>query len=138
VWLGDSTADIALRNRDAKHTQLSVNLIGVQTNTCTGSLIMNRLTLAATALAVLAGGSLALAGTASAAAISGSSAPDTINQLRADGYNVQLNLNGTRDVLLSECTVTGTHGIPSSAPLGGAPTAQFTTVYVDVNCPSDN
>jgi hypothetical protein len=83
-------------------------------------------------------GILALAGTA-AAAPSGSSADDTINQLKADGYNVQLNLNGTRDVPLSACTVTGLHGIPKTVPVGGttSPT-QFITVYVDVICPPDN
>jgi len=46
----------------------------------------------------------------------GTSAADTVNQLRSDGYNVELNLDGTRDVSLSECTVTGTHGIPKTAP----------------------
>ena len=37
----------------------------------------------------------------------GTSAADTANQLTSDGYNVELNLDGTRDVPLSECTVTG-------------------------------
>jgi hypothetical protein len=99
---------------------------------------MNRFTATATFLGVLAAGSVAFAGTAAAAAAGGSSAADTISQLRADGYDVQVNLNSTRDVPLSECTVTGTSGIPKSAPVGGAPTGQFTTVYVDVNCPPNN
>ena len=99
---------------------------------------MKRLTIGTVTLGLLAAGSLAFAGTAAAAPTGGSDAAAAVNQLKADGYNVQLNLNGTRDVPLSECTVTDTHGIPHSAPLGGAPTTQFTTVYVDVICPPDN
>jgi hypothetical protein len=100
--------------------------------------MMKRLTIGTVTLGMFAAGSLALAATAAAAPSGGGSAADTISQLKADGYNVQLNLNSTRDVPLSACTVTGTHGIPNSAPLGGAPTTQFTTVYIDVNCPPDN
>ena len=99
---------------------------------------MKRLTIATVTVGMFAAGSLAFAGTAAAAPTGTGSAADTINQLKADGYNVQLNLNSTRDEPLAACTVTGTHGIPQSAPLGGAPTTQFTTVYVDVNCPPDN
>jgi hypothetical protein len=100
---------------------------------------MNRFTTTTAVLGMLAAGSVAFAGTAAAAAATGgTSAADTISQLRADGYDVQVNFNSTRDVPLSECTVTGTSGIPRSAPLGGAPTTQFTTVYVDVNCPPNN
>ena len=68
------------------------------------------------------------------------SAADTVNQLRSDGYNVELNLDGTRDVPLSECTVTGTHGIPKTAPSGAHrwPRGQLVTVSVDVNCPPDD
>jgi hypothetical protein len=100
---------------------------------------MNRFTTTTAVFGMLAAGSVALAGTAAAAAATGgTSAADTISQLRADGYDVQVNLNSTRDVPLSECTVTGTSGIPRSAPLGGTPTTQFTTVYVDVNCPPNN
>jgi len=51
------------------------------------------------------------------------SAADTVNQLRSDGYNVELNLDGTRDVPLSECTVTGTPRNSQDGPLGGAPVA---------------
>ena len=77
---------------------------------------------------------------AAADSYGGMSAADTVNQLRSDGYNVELNLDGTRDVPLSECTVTGTHGIPKLGPLGGAPVAQgqLVTVSVDVNCPPDD
>jgi hypothetical protein len=99
---------------------------------------MNGITTTAAVLGMLAAGSVAFAGTATASPSGDTSTTDTINQLRADGYNVQTNLNSTRDVPLSECTVTGVSGIPKSAPLGGAPTTQFTTVYVDVNCPPNN
>jgi hypothetical protein len=52
---------------------------------------------------------------------------------------VQLNLNSTRDVPLSECTVTGVSGLPKTSPVGApAAATQFTTVYLDVNCPPDN
>jgi len=55
---------------------------------------------------------------AAADSYGGTAAADTVNQLRSDGYNVELNLDGARDVPLSECTVTGTHGIPKTAPRG--------------------
>ncbi|MBV8928480.1 MAG: hypothetical protein JO152_05080 [Mycobacteriaceae bacterium] len=91
-----------------------------------------------TAILGLLGAGSAWATTAAAAPLGGTSADQTVNQLKADGYNVQLNLDGIRDVPLSECTVTGVHGIPNTAPVTGQPTTQFTTVYVDVNCPPDN
>src|SRR6476469_351471 len=53
---------------------------------------------------------------AAADSYGGTAAADTVNQLRSDRYNAELNLDGTRDVPLSECTVTGTHGIPKTAP----------------------
>ncbi|MBV9088889.1 MAG: hypothetical protein JO044_03110 [Mycobacteriaceae bacterium] len=100
---------------------------------------MKRIAIGTGIAGILTAGSLALAGTATAAALGGSSAENAVDQLRAEGYNVQLNLNGTRDVPLSECTVTGVHGLPNSAGVdGSAGAAQFTTVYVDVDCPSDN
>jgi hypothetical protein len=98
---------------------------------------MTRLTAAAALAGILAAGSLALAATADAAPLGGSSADQAVNDLKARGYNVQLNLNGTRDVPLSECTVTGVHGIPNDAP-AGSPAQTFTTVYVDAICPPDN
>jgi hypothetical protein len=55
---------------------------------------------------------------AAADSYGGTSAADTVNQLTSDGYNVELNLDGARDVPVSECTVTGTHGIPKTAPPG--------------------
>jgi hypothetical protein len=99
---------------------------------------MNRATITTAVLGVLAAGSVTFAAAAAAAPSGDTSAVDTISQLRAYGYNVQVNYNSTRDEPLYTCTVTGTSGVPKSAPLDGAPTAQFTTVYVDVNCPPDN
>ncbi len=99
---------------------------------------MKDIAIGAGILGFLAAGVLASSGVARAAPLGGSSANDAVNQLRAEGYNVQLNLNSTRDVPLSECTVTAVHGIPNTAQPGGQPTAQFTTVYVDVDCPPDN
>jgi hypothetical protein len=100
---------------------------------------MKRFTAAAAIAGILGAGSLALAATAEAAPLGGSSANDAVNELKAQGYNVQLNLNSTRDVPLSECTVTGVSGLPKTSPVGSpAPATSFTTVYLDVNCPPDN
>jgi hypothetical protein len=100
---------------------------------------MKRIAIGAAIAGIFAVGSLSLAGAASAAPLGGSSAGDAVNQLKSLGYDVQLNQNGTRDVPLSECTVTGVHGLPKTSPVGQpAPSTQFTTVYVDVNCPPDN
>jgi hypothetical protein len=87
---------------------------------------------------ILAASSLTLAGSALGASAAGSSADNVINQLRSFGYNVQVNMNGAQNVPLSTCTANGIHGLPNGAPLEGAPTTQFTTVYVDVTCPSGN
>jgi hypothetical protein len=98
---------------------------------------MKRFTVAAAIGGLLTAGFLTFAGTAEAAPLSGSSASDAVNQLKARGYDVQLNLNGSRDVPLSECTVTGVNGLPKDSPTG-APATGFTTVYVDADCPPDN
>lgn len=70
-------------------------------------------------------------GMAAAAPTGGAAAPDVVRELTAEGYSVQI--NGSGGAPLSQCTVTGVHGIPDDTP-GGA--AQFTTVYVDVACES--
>ena len=73
---------------------------------------MRRLAIGTATFGILAAATLGLAGTASAAPLEDGSAADAINQLRAQGYNVQLNLtNGYRDVPLSECSVLGVHGL---------------------------
>lgn len=81
------------------------------------------------AIGAIGAAALGFAGNAAAAGngSGGQSAADTVNSLQASGYNVQL--NGTADVPLSECTVTDIHG------LSGNPQA-FTTVYVDISCPA--
>ncbi len=85
------------------------------------------------AVAGLAAGALGLAGPAIAAATGPGDAQDTVHALQAQGYSVQLN-GPAASVPLSQCTVTGVHGMPN-ANVG--PT-QFTTVYVDVSCQDDS
>jgi hypothetical protein len=63
---------------------------------------------------------LGLAGTASA----DTPAAELISGLQAEGYSVQL--NGGESQPLSECTVSGVHGV-SASNVGG-------TVYVDMAC----
>jgi hypothetical protein len=77
---------------------------------------------------------LGLPGTAAAAPTGGGNAADTVSALQAQGYSVQI--NGSALTPLSECITTGVHGVPNSVD----PSAQhsFTTVYVDVSCPSSN
>lgn len=62
--------------------------------------------------AVMTVAALGLAGTAAAAPGGGSNAQDTISRLTAQGYSVQINTNGGWwDVPLSECFVSGLHGL---------------------------
>lgn len=68
----------------------------------------------------LAAAALGQAGTASADA----PAAETIADLAAQGYSVQM--NGGASQPLSECTVSGVHGA-SASNIGG-------TVYVDMAC----
>ena len=100
---------------------------------------MRRLAVGTAAVGIVVGATLGLAGTASASFLDGSAA-DAINQLKAQGYTVQLNLtNGYPDVPLSECKVLGVHGLSGTDAAGKPLTpAQIATVYVDVNCPDDN
>jgi len=57
----------------------------------------------------------------------------TINDLKAQGYNVQINwVNGFDTKPLSECWVTGVNNPGNTPPSAGT----FTTVYVDVACPN--
>jgi hypothetical protein len=51
------------------------------------------------------------------------SAPDVVNELKAQGYEVQF--NGQMNGDLGQCTVTGVH-------------QTSTTAYVDLDCPSGN
>jgi hypothetical protein len=101
---------------------------------------MRGLTIGTATFGILAAATLGLAGTAAAAPLEDNSAADAINQLKAQGYNVQLNLtNGYRDVPLSECKVLGVHGLSGTDSAGKPRTpAEVGTVYVDVNCPEDD
>ena len=101
---------------------------------------MNRIAISTAAFGILGAASLGLAGTANAAPLEDGSASHAIDQLRAQGYNVQLNLtNGYRDVPLSECSVLGVSGLDGTNSAGKPLTpAQAGTVYVDVNCPEDD
>ena len=101
---------------------------------------MRRLAIGTTTFGILAAATLGLAGTASAAPLEDGSAADAINQLKAQGYSLQLNLtNGYRDVPLSECSVLGVHRLSGTDSAGKPLTpAEVGTVYVDVNCPEDN
>ena len=61
------------------------------------------------------------------------SAQSVIDDLTAQGYNVQINwVSGVSSRPLDECSVLGVHNPDAS---GGPPTT-FTTVYVDVSCPN--
>lgn len=63
------------------------------------------------------------------------SAAATIEDLEAQGYNVQINwVNGHSTRPLSQCAVPAIHNPNRS----GEPPETFTTVYVDVSCPSDD
>ncbi|ALR13600.1 hypothetical protein [Mycobacteroides saopaulense] len=80
------------------------------------------------ALAAMAVASLTFTAQASAAAGSGSSAAETVDRLQAQGYTVQL--NGIADAPLSQCVVTGIEGLRGAT--------SFSTVYVDISCPTHN
>lgn len=61
------------------------------------------------------------------------SASDVIDDLKAQGYNVEINwTNGFDTKPLSECWVTGINN-PGDQPPS---TTTFVTVYVDVMCPN--
>ncbi len=101
---------------------------------------MRRLAIGTAAFGIVAAATLGFAGTASAAPLEDGSAADAITQLRAQGYDVQLNLtNGYPFVPLSECKVLGVHGLSGTDSAGQPLTpAEVGTVYVDVNCPDDD
>ncbi|MDR3664610.1 MAG: hypothetical protein P4L86_30200 [Mycobacterium sp.] len=76
-----------------------------------------------------------IAGTASALPTGGGSAVETINDLQARGYHVQLNTNTTAP--LSQCSVTDVHGLSgTNFDHNGQRInpGQFDTVYVNVSC----
>lgn len=63
--------------------------------------------------------------------LTGPTAETTINDLRAQGYNVAINwVAGNSTSALSKCQVVAIHN-PNT---GDSPPSTFTTVYVDVSC----
>lgn len=101
---------------------------------------MRRLVTGGATFGILAAATLGFAGAASAAPLEDGSAADAIAALKAQGYDVQLNLtNGYPFVPLSECKVLGVHGMSGTDSAGQPLTpAEVGTVYVDVNCPEDD
>lgn len=78
---------------------------------------------------------LGLSGTATAAPTGFGNAQETVDALKAQGYNVVL--NGASELPLSSCKVIGVEGLNNSN-VNSAGTrvdpAQFDTVYVDISC----
>jgi len=93
---------------------------------------MVKFTVTAGVLGALAATTLGWADSAAAAPTGAGSAADSIKSLQAQGYNVQI--NGSVTSSLSECLVTGVHGVPATR----TDSTQFSTVYVDVSCPPSN
>jgi hypothetical protein len=96
---------------------------------------MSSLTSAIIGAAVIGIGAMGSVAAATAAPSGASNAQDTVDQLQADGYSVQL--NGSPTGSLSMCSVTGIHGLPNEPALSGQP-LRLTTVYVDLDCMSDD
>ena len=95
------------------------------------------LTAAAAATVAFAAAALAPAAAASALPTGGGSAADTVQELEARGYNVQVNANTTAPLSLSGCAVTDVHGLTdSNVDHAGhlIDPAQFTTAFVSVFC----
>jgi hypothetical protein len=96
---------------------------------------MSKFTAAVFGAAIIGLGTMGSVGAAMAAPSGVSNAQDTVNELQADGYAVQL--NGNVSGPLSLCSVTGVHGLPNEPALSGQP-VRLTTVYVDLDCMSNN
>jgi hypothetical protein len=86
---------------------------------------MNRYLYATAACSALLPAAIGLAGNAFAAP-AGSSAADTIQELRNQGYSVQI--NGSRNGPLSACSVSSVRNA------SGEPGS---TVFVDLSCPHE-
>lgn len=97
---------------------------------------MKRFAIGAATVGLLTLGTLGFAGAASAAPLGGSNAADAVSQLRAQGYNVQI--NGDQNSPLSECTVTGVSGLNGTNSNGQAGVPMGSTVYVGVSCNDDH
>jgi hypothetical protein len=97
---------------------------------------MTNFAIATGSAGALAAAAFGLAGTADAAPSGLGSASDIVKNLEAQGYNVML--NGARSAPLSECAVTAIHNpARSNSAHASDRVTQFTTVYVDISCPSN-
>ena len=90
------------------------------------------------AITVAGAGALAAAAVglaaAAAAAPPGGSADDTINNLKSQGYLVQI--NGATTAPLADCWVTNVDGLSNNDSAAGQNPTQTPTAYVDVACPT--
>jgi hypothetical protein len=77
---------------------------------------MKKLIVGSAGFGILAGSAIALAGTAAA-----STADSVVNDLKADGYVVQI--NGTPTAPLTACTVTSVNKLTAAA------------AFIDIDCP---
>jgi hypothetical protein len=101
---------------------------------------MKNIRVAAIVGGVLTAAALGSAGAATAAPTTGSAA-DVVKALQDQGYSVQF--NGTTNGPLSNCGVTGVHGLtvmmmPDGSLMMKMDPTNPGTVYVDVSCPSTN
>jgi hypothetical protein len=101
---------------------------------------MKKVALTTVAAGVMAAAALGLAGPATAVPPTGSAA-DVVKALQDQGYSVQF--NGTTNGPLSNCAVTGVHGLivmmmPDGNLMMKMDPTNPGTVYVDVSCPSTN
>ncbi|GAC1410699.1 MAG: hypothetical protein NVS4B6_28280 [Mycobacterium sp.] len=100
----------------------------------------SKFTITLATIGTLAATALGLAGAAAAAPTgANSSAANTVKHLQAEGYSVQI--NGQAGAPLKECTVSDVHGLSNSnSDSDGRPIdpTQFTTVYVDIECPDES
>jgi hypothetical protein len=98
---------------------------------------MGKFKIATTVFGILTAGAIGLSGAAAAAPTGSTSALDTVKTLQDMGYAVQL--NGSTNEPLSQCTVTGVHGISNTDAAGHQLVPlQFNTAYVDLDCASES
>jgi uncharacterized membrane protein len=101
---------------------------------------MKKMNIATVIAGALTAAAIGTAGVASAAPTTGSAA-DIAKALQDQGYSVQF--NGTTNGPLSNCAVTGVHGLivmmmPDGNLMMKMDTANPGTAYIDVSCPSSN
>jgi hypothetical protein len=101
---------------------------------------MKKMNIAAVVAGVLTAAAIGSAGAATAVPPTGSAA-DVAKALQDQGYSVQF--NGTTNGPLSNCGVTGVHGLtvmmmPDGSLMMKMDPSNPGTVYIDVSCPSSN